>query len=124
MTKYPKVLKTHDNFQVVVCHYESRLQAKEVEFVLDLNRFQDVIGIEILNLKLKVGEACLNRVKENISLVDSDLRYNYDEDTDAFYLQIANEVSTYQMSVLGKLALNADGEIIKFCAILEPIPET
>jgi len=112
---YPKLLITSEGLQVVVCDCESNVVEKKVEFILDYNQFRDIIGIEIINLQLEAGTSCLNRIKENISSnASSKIRYSYDDDSDAFYLQLADESSMDQESVLGKLTLNSEGEIIRF----------
>ena len=113
---YPEILTNSDDLQVIVCACEGGLLTKKAEFILDLNQFREIIGLEIFNLKLEAGEGCLTRIKENISTMDGNIRYSYDEDSDSFYLQLADEFSADQKAVIGTLTLNTKGEIVGFCA--------
>ena len=114
---YPKVLTTDENLQVDICPYGSETKVIETEFILDFNQYREIIGIEILNLKLEAGRTCLNKIKENIKTVEN-IRYSYDEETDSFYLKLVSDRSIDQEAVIGKLTLNTEGEIVSLGAKL------
>lgn len=115
---YPEVLTTSEILQVDICTYGNGSKVIETEIILDINQFREVIGLEILNLKLEAGKTCLNQIKENIKATVGSRRYSYDEDSDSFYLQLANESSVDQKAVIGTLTLNREGEIVALSAKL------
>jgi uncharacterized protein YuzE len=110
----PEVMNQNGNIKVLVSAFEGKTINIKTEFVLDLNPFPQVIGIEILNLKLITGENCLKQIKKNIKKTGDGLRYSYDEETDSFYLQLVNEDSKDQLSVDGVLGIDSEGSIVYF----------
>ena len=89
---------------------------KNCEFVLDYDAAGNVIGIEIINLKLQVGLNALGAVERRLQLSSSGMKYNYDDESDCFYLEVARERSVDQKAVEGIVALNQEGEIVGFSA--------
>jgi len=108
----PEVLSQDGNIKVFVCFYEGETKCINTKFVLDLNQFGQVIGMEVLNIKLSAGYGCLKQIKKNIGTTGDGLKYSYDEDSDSFYLQIVNERSMDQITVEGILSLEMEGSIV------------
>lgn len=116
MGTYPKVLYNRNAIEIATSSYGEFSKYLVVEFILDFNRFRDAIGIEILNLKRVVGIHCLEKIEKCFSSTGSGLRYSYDEESDSFYLQISDELSTDQDAIDGLLILNEGGQILGFKA--------
>lgn len=114
MIKYPIILCNDNTIEISASSYGESTKQLVVEFVLDFNRFREVIGIEILNLKTYVGIHCLEIVDKCFSTSGTGLRYSYDDETDSFYLQISDESSTDQATIDGLLLLNERGQILGF----------
>ena len=112
----PKISATTDGVEVEICSSGSSAQTLSVEFVLDLNQSGTVIGIEVLNLQLEAGGSFLNRIRERIGTMDGSMKYSYDGEVDAFYLQLYDEVSADQVAVDGIIILNEKGEIVSLRA--------
>lgn len=110
---YSQILMNTDYLKILTGPSGSKSQIKKMEFVLDFNQFRDIIGIEIINLKFEVGERSLIQIEKNMRVEDS-IRYSYDEDSDAFYMKLADGPSSDQEAVLGELIINQEGEIVEF----------
>ncbi|MBL6955033.1 MAG: hypothetical protein ISR50_20560 [Alphaproteobacteria bacterium] len=85
---------------------------------MDFDLFHEIIGIEILNLKHIAGEHCLDQIEQVIDSSGQNLSSTYDPDSDSFYLQISDELSTEQQAVDGLLIINNIGNILGFKADL------
>lgn len=116
MRQYPKILCHPYKLEVALYPYGELQKLVNVEFVLDINYLKNVTGIEILNLKTSAGKHCLEFLESYEELVDSGLRYSYDDESDSFYLEISDEASIDQKAVNGTLILNELGQIIGFMA--------
>lgn len=116
MVTYPNIVRGTNSIEIELGPHSEYIKQIEVEFILDKNQFDDVIGIEILDLKLEAGVRCLGRVESCIEVKGNGLRYGYDEETDSFYLQISNEDSSDQESINGILVLNSESQIVCFSA--------
>ncbi|REJ88035.1 MAG: hypothetical protein DWQ35_20410 [Planctomycetota bacterium] len=112
----PEIHYSDDTIAVVFqqdCRKSRKLQ---VECVLDFNGMGDVIGIEILNLKLQAGRDCLRSMDAAVNSLADDLEFSYDDSTDSFYLRLSPDRSLDQAAVLGTLELNVAGEIVALSA--------
>ena len=109
---HPIVRRSSKHIEIILFPYDKNIKNVNIELILDLNRFGDVTGIEIINLKLEAGKFCLNSIKKYINTTGDNIKYSYDEDCDSFYLQLSNELSADQKAVDGLLVLNEKSEII------------
>ena len=82
------------------------------EFVLDYDQFQNVIGIEILNLELHAGKECLEIVERCIRSTGEPYRYSYDRETDSFYLKLSRERSFDQKAMDGIIAVDRKEQVV------------
>lgn len=114
INNYPAIVRDGEHIEIIIFPYSDNNNRLNIEFILDLNQFGDVTGIEIIDLKSEAGKFCLNSIKKTISTTGDNIKYSYDEDCDSFYLQLSNELSADQKAVEGLLVLNDDGEIIGF----------
>ena len=89
------------------------------EFVLDYDAMGNVIGIEIINLKLHAGPNSLGAIDRSLRSTLARMNYNYDDDSDCFYLQLAKDASIDQKAVDGVMTFNQEGEIIALSADAE-----
>ncbi len=119
MSAYPNVLRNNNKIEIALSPYGECPKYVDVEFILDLNRFRNILGIEILNLKAEVGGRCLEKIESSIDSTGDGLRYSYDEETDSFYLQISSESSSDQKAVDGVLVLSEQGQVLGFKAELD-----
>ena len=86
--------------------HEHHKKEINIPVVVDFNLFDEIVGIEILNMKLLTNPKILN-------FLDSiNLQYSYDIDNDAFYLKIKNDKSIDQKSTQAKLLLNEENQMI------------
>jgi len=83
-----------------------------VEVILDFDQFDDVVGIEVINLLLAAGPACLEAISKALPARHTDMRYSYDEESDCFYLKLRLERSRDQEAVEGRFALDQEGRIV------------
>jgi uncharacterized protein YuzE len=85
---------------------------KSVKLVLDLDEEGDVIGVEIIDLLLKVGRRGLDVIRGLLPVTGTGMRYGYDAQVDAFALHIGSaRRSRDQKSVEGIIFLDANGAI-------------
>ena len=96
----------------------------DIEGVIDLGRFGDLIGIEILNFKYHTGNNSLSRftwstrhglLVSELYSDDSGTRVisSYDPRVDALYLRFQSDETSYnQRPVMVTLALDSDGAMI------------
>lgn len=114
MNEYPKIERAGEHIEIIIFPFDKNIKNFNIDLILDLNQFGDVVGIEIINLKLEAGTLCLNQIQKTISTMGENIRYSYDDENDCFYLQLSNEPSFYQKAIEGLLVLNNDEEIIGF----------
>ena len=86
------------------------------EFVLDFDSGGSVIGIEIINLTIQAGPSALGALERAFQRPLDRMKYNYDDESDCFYLQFAREPSVNQKAVDGTATLNQEGEIVGLSA--------
>ena len=87
-----------------------------IEMVLDLDRFGDVVGIEIINLKLFGGQSKFPVTDQ--ALGSSVIEFSYDEDTDSAYFYFKHDKSLDQRAVDGWLEIGESGCLIGVTAKL------
>jgi uncharacterized protein YuzE len=85
-----------------------------VRFVLDFDATGQTIGVEILNLKYHVGQACLDRFLMDTAAYPEPISFSYDDEVDAFSLRIRDGRSVDQLAVTGRVQLDAAGCIVGF----------
>jgi uncharacterized protein YuzE len=111
-SNYPDMKESIDGIDIAFCPRFQRKQIVRMEFVLDINKFGDIIGIEVINLKYKLGKGSLEFLTQNQDSVDTKIRCKYDEEADAFYVRLSKEYSQDQIIVDGKFYLDDDRHII------------
>lgn len=110
MTEFPKVAREPGAIEVLLDDSEKSTSELPIEFVLDIDKFGEVIGIEIMDLVADAGEGCLQLIQ------NSSATFSYDEDVDAFYLRLEAGASLDQKVVEGKILLDERGQVIGFRA--------
>jgi uncharacterized protein YuzE len=110
MTEFPSIVREQGSIQVLLDEAGKSVAEFRIEFVLDIDRFGEVIGIEIMDLVAHAGEHCLQVIQ------NSNTSYSYNEDADAFYLRLNEGASLDQKVVDGKLLVDKGGQIIGFRA--------
>ncbi|PIE01343.1 MAG: hypothetical protein CSA81_12230 [Acidobacteria bacterium] len=115
---YPKISINSNELQIYVCEKTVCFTEKDVEFVIDFNGYGDVVGLEILNLRLETGASFLNKIRDSFDRTTKSISYSYDKESDSFYLKLAEDASSAQRAVDGLLLLNSTGEIIGFSCFL------
>jgi len=114
MSVYPNVARKSGKLEVMFSLSDVPLTSIVVRFVLDFDRFDEVVGIEILNLKDQAGNRCLSKVEKILMTPVQGLRYSYYDDTDSFYLYLSEKDCPFQKAVDGVLVLNDEGQIVSF----------
>ena len=113
MNDFPKVLKDSRSFRIEFSPSIVTSKEKLIEMVLDFDQFGEIIGVEIINLLLHVGENGLGIISNVIPNDGTGIRYSYDRECDSFYLKIKSDRSVDQIEVEGLALLDKDGQI--FC---------
>ena len=115
MGVYPNVVREDGNLEVMFSSLDVPLTSIIVRFILDFDRFGDVVGIEVPNLKDQAGNRCLGKVEKILESPVGGLRYSYYGDTDSFYLYLSEQDDCPdQKAVDGELMLNGRGQIVSF----------
>ena len=107
---FPNIVREQGFIEVLLEASEKDVSEIPVEFVLDFDRFKEVIGIEILDLAADAGNNCLHTIEK------SAMNFSYDEESDAFYLRLNEGASLDQEAVEGLLLMGNEGQIIGFRA--------
>lgn len=107
---FPNIVREQGFIEVLLDAFEKCVSEMRVEFVLDFDRFKEVIGIEILDLVADAGDNCLHTLNK------SSTNYSYDEESDAFYLRLNEGTSSDQEAVEGTLLMDNEGQIVGFRA--------
>jgi len=110
MTDFPKVIHEQGMIEVLLDRSDESVSELPIEFVLDIDKFGEVIGIEIMDLMADAGNGCLQFMKK------TGTKFSYDEDTDAFYLRLNVGASLDQKVVQGNLLKNNEGQVVGFRA--------
>ena len=111
MTEFPKVARELGAIEVLLNDSEKSISELPIEFVLDIDKFGEIIGVEIMDLVADAGEGCLQFIQ------NSSATFSYDEEADAFYLRLDEGTSLDQKVVEGKLLVDKEGQIIGFRAL-------
>jgi uncharacterized protein YuzE len=109
---YPDIQESKNSIDIAFYPRSHRKKTVNIEFVLDIDRFSNIIGIEIINLKYHLGKDSLELLGKNGDTVGTRMRCSYDTEADVFYLQLSNEYSSDQLVVDGKLYLDDNGHVI------------
>lgn len=81
-------------------------QIMDFEGVIDLTAFDEVVGVEILDFRRQLGTSSLP------AYAGSDLpRWSYDQEADAFYLRLMNQVASVQRSIRGTAVMDETGRL-------------
>jgi len=107
-----------NDFDVQLKSDLSDTKSVTVRFVLDLDKFGKILGIEILNLKDQLGIECLSNFEADIANCPRCLRYSYDKECDAFSLFVYEGRSLSQRAVDGQVILDGQGHIVGFKVVL------
>ena len=112
--KYPLVHKKYKMLEIILKDPE-KLKGRTVQatFVLDFNSEDEVIGIEIINLRNIAGPNALAGYDWDSEKSNKEVHVSYDEDADAFYLSLSGDRSLKQGVVDGNLVLDSEGRVIR-----------
>ena len=113
---YPRLDLDNQRLRIQLKPASSVRRSVTARLVLDFNYLGQVIAIEILYLKSILGMNCLDNFAEDIAGGSVSLRYSYDQDCDAFSLELNAEDSSDQHAVDGHILLDDEGHIIGFDA--------
>lgn len=109
--KYPVVNKGEKTITISFVPSEGVAQRDvDIPLVLDLDLYNEVVGIEALNCRSFGGPNILADFDYS-ALVRVGMRLSYDEEVDALALKIDEGRSIRQRSVKGRLLLDSDGRI-------------
>jgi len=108
---YPVVNKGEKTIAINFVPSESGAQSDvEIPLVLDLDLYNEVIGIEALNFRSYGGPNILADFNYS-ALEPVGMRLSYDEEVDALALKIDEGRSIRQRSVKGRLLLDSGGRM-------------
>ena len=110
--EFPRTRLSRDAVEVELREAAGDLRSVDLSVVLDFNAGGEVTGLEIINLKYEVGEGCLRYFREYVPTTGPGLRYSYDDECDAFYLQLSDEPSTVQRAAIGRASADDAGGVL------------
>ena len=109
---FPRVRVKPRTLSVQLRAPEQRTTDIDVDFILDFDARGDVLGIEILSLKRFAGDHILDGYD---SEMPGEMRTEYDEEVDAFYLylkHIGPAESVAQHEVTGTIVVDERGRML------------
>lgn len=112
MEDFPRVTQTTKSFFVEFGPHASTATGRPLGMVLDFDRHNALVGIEILNLTFEAGGKSLDIISRSVRTDGDGLRYSYDADSDSFYLRFKTERSADQKAVQGLMLCDGDGQIV------------
>lgn len=123
--KYPLVHKEYRTLEIILKDYEkAKRRTIQTTFALDFNSENEVIGVEIINLRNIAGPNALAGYDWDSEKSNKGIRVSYDEDADAFYVSLSNDRSFKQGVVDGTLVLDSEGCVIRIeCDPLSAVTE-
>lgn len=116
MSRFPSIQEEGTTIRVDFGPSPSSSIKAFCEFVLDYNAMGNVIGIEIINLRLHAGQYALGTINRCLRRGLATMTYAYDDESDSFYLQFEKVASVDQKAVDGVMTLNQRGEIVSMFA--------
>jgi uncharacterized protein YuzE len=90
----------------IVFSEAERIDQKEVECVLDLDEFGELIGIEILPFEEQLG------ARPPMNTRDGFPRWSYDPMADGFYVRLKDHLARKQESAKGRAAIDSQGAVV------------
>jgi uncharacterized protein YuzE len=91
---------------------EVKTRLVDVGLVLDFNEYGDVNGIEIISIKHYGGPNLFEGCEHAPINSRVGTRFSYDEEEDAFSLELEEGSSPNQKAVDGKLVLDPEGRLV------------
>lgn len=116
---YPRVYQKEGSLKVEFGPESREAKRQPLRMVLDFGAFGDIVGIEILNLMMKVGKRALETISQVVSTTGEEVRYAYDEESDSFSLCLKPGRSLDQKSVDGSATCDDEGRITALISELE-----
>ena len=113
METYPKMCRQQGELIVEFAPSSQESCGQSLRMVLDLDRFGELLGIEIINLLLKAGGDCLGIIRQIVRADGESMRYSHDEESDCFYLRLAVGESVDQKAIDGSVFLDQYGRITR-----------
>ena len=84
------------------------VNAFDIDCVVDLTEFGDVVGVEILDLRRQLSDGVVEA-----SPVDGQINWSYDDEFDAFYVHVIDGRGQVQRSVTGKARLDSEKRLVQ-----------
>lgn len=84
------------------------IRSVEIDCVLDLTDFGEVVGIEVLDLRRQLAGGVVELPEP-----DGDVRWSYDGEIDAFYLHVADGRGQVQRSARARAQLDSMGRLVR-----------
>jgi hypothetical protein len=104
---YPRVAIEDDVLHIWLVATEP-VRSIEIDCVVDLTYLDEVIGVEVLDLRRQTGGAT-----PGPSPASSQLRWAYDDEIDAFYLHVADGRGQLQSSATANASLDSGGRLVR-----------
>ncbi len=84
------------------------IRAIDVDCVVDLTDFGDVVGVEILDLRRQLSDGIIEG-----SPAGSKIRWSYDDEIDAFYVRLTDGQSQVQRGATGRAHLDSARRVVQ-----------
>ena len=91
-------------------------RSTNVDCVLDLTYLGDVVGVEILDLRRQLSGGRVEALSAG-----GQIQWSYDDEIDAFYVQILEDRAQVQRSATGKAHLDSGNRVVR---LEVPVPST
>jgi uncharacterized protein YuzE len=109
---YPQVEKTEDTLIVRVRAVPTKTRAVQMPMVLDLDRYGDVIGIELISVRYHSGDNLFRNLDWEAINSQTHVGLRYSEPDDVLYVRLQQDRAIDQRSVHGRLILDSDGNLV------------
>ena len=109
-TEFPKIIKLDAKINIKLSSIKNSKVVENIEFVLDIDNYGDVIGIEIINLKYNTH--CKDVALNGYRNTDDGIRISYDSNADALSVSFSNNHSLDQKLTDGIVILDDNDYVV------------
>lgn len=111
---HPMMRRSGNDLVIELANFPRTSRTCEIRMVVDFDSEQSVLGIEIVNLFLQLGESSIEALRESLPTMNTLPTFRYDEDADCFYMRFSNGLSSNQKALSTVVYLDDLKRIVGF----------